>query len=293
MTLILFVNFQFGNATETNQELIELAKIYIISFVQDNPTDYEYEQLNKIKSKELEKALLFVKESIALNNNLNTEKFLIIPDNQTLYQLYIIGRIRSNITRKNSKDNDELISELKAKNITRYELVNNYYGLLFSGIWNKNNHFDLSKTDYRIENYELKDDTEKGIFFLQAMYLCHAQLLIQAKLKTPLNHRRALKILNNFPKFNGQNYYQYLDFGFTDFKVASINNSVGQSFKYKYINIYYEILLDHLTCLNQKNRYKIERENLLLNSILKEQTYYKYSENKETLERLFVATKMD
>ena len=172
LTLIIFINFQFGNATELNPELIELAKVYRKFMFRNNPPDYAYEQLAKIKSQELEKTTLFIKEAITLKNNLNTEKFLIIPNEETLYQIYIVRRINWNMREEKPKDNNELITELRTKNIPRYELIDSYYDMLFSAIGNKNQPFDLSKTDYRIENYKLKDDTEKGIFFLKAMDFC-------------------------------------------------------------------------------------------------------------------------
>ena len=293
LTLIIFINFQFVNATELNPELVELAKVYRKFMFRNNPPDYAYEQLAKIKSKELEKTTSFIKEAISLNNNLDTEKFLIVPDEETLYQIYIVRRINWNIREENPKDNDDLITELRTKNVPRYELIDSYYDMLFSAIGNKNQPFDLSKTDYSIENYELKDDTEKGIFFLKAMDFCGTTIWGYMNVVKPPNYKKALQFIDNYPKFNGQKYYQYLDFGFKDFEMEVEKDKGIESYKHYYINKYYQTLLYHLMCLNQKKKYKKERENLLLGSILKEKNYYKYSKNKESLESLFRTMKMD
>jgi hypothetical protein len=165
--------------------------------------------------------------------------------------------------------------------------------MLFSGIGNKNQPFDLSKIDFRIDNYELKNDTEKGIFFLKTMQFCGTTIWGYMNVVKPPNYKKALQYINNYPKFNGQQYYQYLDFGFEDFEMEIEKDKGIESYKHYYINKYYQTLLYHMMCLNQKKKYKKKRENLLLGSILKEKNYYKYSKNKETLESFFRTMKMD
>ena len=109
----------------------------------------------------------------------------------------------------------------------------------------------------------------------------------------PPNYKKALQHINKYPKFNGQKYYQYLDFGFEDFEMEIVKDNGIESYKYYYVNKYYQTLIYHMRCLNQKNKYKKERENLLLGSILKEENYYKYSKDKETLDGLFRTMKMN
>ena len=235
----------------------------------------------------------FIKETITTNNDLTTNKFLTLTDEETLYHIYIIRRINWNIREEKPKDNDELILELRNKNIPRYELIDSYYSMLFSGIGNKNQPFDLSSVDFRIDDYELKNDTEKGIFFLKAIQFCGKTIWGYMNVVKPPNYKKALQYIENFPKFNGQKYYQYLDFGFTDFEMEIEKDKGTESYKHYYINKYYQTLLYHMMCLKQKKKYKKERENLLLGSILKEKNYYKYSKNKEILESFFTTMKMD
>lgn len=291
--LISFIGLQTTKATELNSELIELAKIYRDFMFRNDATAYAYEKLDKIESIELIKTVNFIKETITSNNELTTNKFLTLPDEETLYHIYIIRRINWNIREENPKGNEELIQELRNKNIPRYELTDSYYSMLFSGVGNKNQPFDLSKVDFRIDDYELKDDTEKGIFFLKAMQFCGTTIWGYMNVVKPPNYKKALEYIENFPKFNDQKYYQYLDFGFEDFEMEIEEDKGIESYKQYYINKYYQTLLYHLMCLNQKKKHKEERENLLLGSILKEKNYYKFSKNQETLESLFTTMKMD
>ena len=293
LILISFISLQSVDASELNPELIELAKVYRNFMFRNSATDYAFEKLDKIKSSELSKTVDFIKETITTNNDLTTNKFLTLPDEETLYHIYIIRRINWNIREEKPKDNDELILELRNKNIPRYELIDSYYSMLFSGIGNKNQPFDLSSVDFRIDDYELRNDTEKGIFFLKAMQFCGTTIWGYMNVVKPPNYKKALKYIENFPKFNGQKYYQYLDFGFTDFEMEIEKDKGTESYKHYYINKYYQTLLYHMICLKQKKKYKKERENLLLGSILKEKNYYKYSKNKEILESFFTTMKMD
>lgn len=293
LILLSFFSFQSVDASELNPELIELAKVYRNFMFRNSATDYAFEKLDKIKSSELSKTVDFIKETITTKNDLTTNKFLTLPDEETLYHIYIIRRINWNIREEKPKNNDELILELRNKNIPRYELIDSYYSMLFSGIGNKNQPFDLSSVDFRIDDYDLKNDTEKGIFFLKAMQLCGTTIWGYMNVVKPPNYKKSLKYIENFPKFNGQKYYQYLDFGFKDFEMEIEKDKGTESYKHYYINKYYQTLLYHMMCLEQKKKYKKERENLLLGSILKEKNYYKYSKNKEILESFFTTMKMN
>ncbi len=293
LIFVLISNIQFTNATEINPELIELAKVYRNFMFRNNATEFAFEKLEKINSSELQKTVDFIKETITTSNNLTTDKFLILPDEETLYQIYIIRRINWNIREEKPKDNDKLILELRNKNVPRYELIDSYYSMLFSSVGNKNKPFDLSEVDFRIDNYELKDDTEKGIFFLKTMQFCGTTIWGYMNVVKPPNYKKALQFINNYPKFNSQKYYQYLDFGFEDFEMEIEKDNGIESFKYYYINKYYQTLLYHMMCLNKKRKYKKERDDLLLGSILKEKNYYKYSKNKEALENFFKTIKID
>jgi len=275
-------------ANELNNDLITLAKIYRNFIFRNSPTAMTFEQLSEIKSTELTITTEFIKETITTNNNLTTTKFLRLPDEKTLKYVYIIRRINWNLREENPKDNNSLISELSKKEVPRYELIDSYYDMLFSGVGNKNRPFDLSNIDFKLNKYDLKDDTEKGIFYLKAMDLCGTFIWGYMNIVKPPNYKKALTFIEKYPTFNGQSYYQYLDFGFPDFEMKVVKDKEKESYKSYYLNKYYDTLLSHLECLSQKKKYKKGRQDLLLGSILKEENYYKYSKKKTVLEGLFI-----
>jgi len=278
-------------ASDLNNDLIDLAKIYRNFMFRNSPTPSIFEQLGEIKSPELINSTKFIKETITTGNKLTTVEFLKLPDETTLKYIYIIRRINWNIREEAPKDNNELITELSEKEIPRYELIDSYYDMLFSGVGNKNQPFDLSDVNFQMNKYDLKDDTEKGIFFLKAMDLCGTLIWGYMNIVKPPNYKKTLPLIEKYPKFNGQPYYQYLDFGFPDFEMVIVKDKDKESYKSYYLNKYYDTLLAHLECLSQKKKYKERRNDLLLGSILKEENYYKYSKKKDILDGLFTTMK--
>lgn len=291
IAILTIGNLSVMNASDLNNNLIELAKIYRNFMFRNSPTTSTFEQLAEIKSSELMNATKFIKETITTGNKLTTTEFLKLPDETTLKYIYIIRRINWNITEEQPKDNNKVITELTDSAIPRYELVDNYYEMLFIGVGNKNQPFNLSGVDFQMNKYELQDNTEKGIFFLNAMNLCGTLIWGYMNIVKPPNYKKALQYIKKYPKFNGQPYYQYLDFGFPDFEMVIIKDKGKESYKSYYINRYYNTLLSHLECLSQKKKDKEKRIDLLLGSILKVENYYKYSKKKKVLKELFTTMK--
>jgi hypothetical protein len=291
ITIMIAGSLSVLKASDLNNDLLELAKIYRNFMFRNAPTASTFEQLEEIKSPELINSTKFIKETITTSNKLTTAEFLKLPDETTLKYVYIIRRINWNLREEAPKDNNELITELSEKEILRYELIDNYYDMLFSGVGNKNQPFDLSDVDFQMNKYDLKDDTEKGIFFLKAMDLCGTFIWGYMNIVNPPNYKKALPLIEKYPKFNGQPYYQYLDFGFPDFEMVIVKDKDKESYKSYYLNKYYDTLLAHLECLSQNKKDKEERNDLLLGSILKEENYYKYSKKKDILDGLFTTMK--
>ncbi len=274
-------------ASDLNNDLVELAKIYRNFVLLNSPTATTFNQLAEIESAELTNSTKFIKEAITTNNELTSTEFLKLPDNKTLKFLYIIRRLSWNLLEGKPKDDNELISELSKKEVLRYELVDSYYNMLFLGIIDKNRPFDLSNIDFQMNKYDLKDDTEKGIFFLIATDFCGMMICGYIDVMIPPKYKKALSIIEKYPKFNGQQYYQYLDFGFPDFEMKINKDKGKESYKSYYLNKFYDTVLSHLDCISQKKKDKEKRTDLLLGSILKEENYYKYSKKKGVLETLF------
>jgi hypothetical protein len=169
----------------------------------------------------------------------------------------------------------------------------NYYGMIFVAVGNKNQPFNLSKIDLKIKDYNLKDDTERGILVLKAIQLCGTSIWGYMNVVNPANTQKAYEYIKKFPKINGNPYFQYTDFYFNDFEMNIIKDKGIQSYKSYYVDKFYETLLNHLVCLNKEGASKKEKYDLLLGSILKEQNLYKYTKYKDKLEDIFEKHKME
>jgi len=284
--------FSFGQTIE-NKKMIELGKAYKDFMFRNEPTKEDFKDLKSGVPENLTTATEFIVQTITTKSEILNQTWLSRPDDKVLKQIFIIRMINLNLRAENQTGNDELIESYSNKNIPTYELVDNYYEMLFTAVGNKNQPFDLSKADLKIEDYNLKDDTEKGILVLRAIGFCGKTIWGYMNVVKPPNTSKAFEYIKNFPKINGKPYYQYTDFYFTDFESNIIKDKEAQSYKSYYIDKFYETLLSHLICLNREGGSDKERNDLLLGSILKERNLYKYTKYKETLEDLFKEQKIE
>ncbi len=282
----------FGQ-TNNNTKLIELGKSYKDFMFRNEPTKEVFKEIKANVPENLKTATDFIVQTITTKNKLLSQQFLSRPDDQTLKQIFIIRALNLNLREENQIDNSKLIDSLTTTNIPTYELVDNYYGMLFTAVGNKNQPFDFSKVDFKLKDYNFKDDTEKGIFFLRCMKDCNSVIWGYMNVVKPPNTQKAYENIKKYPKFNGQPYYQYTDFYFTDFEMNIIKDKGIQSYKSYYLDKYYETLLFHLICLNKENGGEKEKNDLLLGSILKNNNLYKYTKYKDDLEEIFKEQKRD
>lgn len=294
MTLLTtFLTFlSFGQVTE-NQKMIELGKTYKDFMFRNEPTKQVLKEVKDDVPANLKTATDFIVQTISKKNQLLTKSYLSRPDDKVLRQIYIIRAINLNLREENSVDNIKLIDSLSNKDIPTYELIDNYYGMVFSAVGNKNQPFDLSKIDFKMKEFNFKDDTEKGIFFLRCMRDCNSVIWGYMNVVKPPNTKEAYKYIKKYPKFNGQPYFQYTDFYFTDFEMNIIKDKGIQDYKSYYLDKLYETLLFHLICLNKEGGSEKEINDLLLGSILKERNLYKFTKYKETLEDIFKEQKKE
>lgn len=276
----------FGQVTES-KKMIELGKTYKDFMFRNEPTKDILKEIKSDAPQNLKLATEFIIQSITNKNKLLTQPFLSRPEASVLKQIFIIRAINLNLREENQVDNNKLIDSLSSKEIPTYELVDNYYGMLFTAVGNKNQPFDFSKNDFKMKDYNFKDETEKGIMFLRCMGYCGMTIWGYMNVVKPANTNKALENIKKFPKFNGQYYYQYSDLYFPDFEMKIVNDKGIQSYKSYYVDKYYETLLSHLICLNKEGSSEKEKNDLLLGSILKERNLYKYTKYKETLEDIF------
>jgi hypothetical protein len=191
---------------------------------------------------------------------------------------------KKNNKNKNPRDENELINKLLNKDIDYNRLVSCYYSNLFYGIIMKNKPFDMSEVNLELDKYNLKNETEKAIFYMVSMEMFYISLQRYMKV-IPTDYKQGLKKINEFPKYNGKPYYHYEFFDFQDIDIKFNNRK--RSFKAFVINRLYDTLIFHLECLEQKKKYNEARLDLISNSILSKEIYYKYSEKKELLDSLF------
>ncbi len=166
-------------------------------------------------------------------------------------------------------------------------MLDSYYGMAFTSIGNKYRPLVRSAVNFKLDDFGLEDDTEKGVFFLESMNTFGTMIWGYMNIPKPPNYKAALELIRKFPIYNGQPYYQFPDLNFNDFELVIDKRNAPQSFKKYYINKYLNTLLYHSACLAQKNKYKDEQQKVMLGSILSNESYYKYSDTPEILRSIF------
>lgn len=289
LILLFMISFGingFGQSIE-NAELIKLGKAYKDYMFRNNPEKkYLKKFINEFPSS-LQQEAEFIQQTISSNNKLLEKEFLTIPEQAILKNIYVIRKVNLILREETETTPNDLVDSLKRVEIPRYELVDNYYDMLFTGVGNKNQPFNLTKNDFKLDDYGLKDEVEKGIFFLKGMDLCGTNIWGYMNVVNPPNTEKALSLIKKYPKFNGKPYYQFTDLYFKDFEMVIINDEGMQSYKSYYLDKYYETLLSHLICLNKEGGTEDEIRDLLLGSIMKDEELYKYTKHKEILESIF------
>lgn len=273
--------------------MIEIGKKYSDFMFRNEPTKDDIKEIKSSVPYNLKIATEFIVQCITNKNKLLTQSFLSRPDDTILKQIYIIRAINLNQREENQIDNNKLIDSLLHKEIPTYELVDNYYGMLFTAVGNKNQPFNLSKIDLKLKDYNLKDDTERGILVLRAISFCGTTIWGYMNIVKPANTKEAYYYIKKFPKINSRPYFQYTDLYFIDFEMNIIKDKGLQSYKRFYLDKYYETLLANLICLDKEGESEKIINDLLLGSILKERNLYKFSKYKETLEEIFKEQKRD
>ena len=259
----------------------------------NNPTDDYVKNLKENSSEDLMATTDFIIQTIIPKTKIIDKAYLTLPDEQTLKNIYIVCSVNYNLHAKEPVTNEQIVDSLLNITIPRYEMIDRYYSMLFASYGNKVKPFNMSKIDFRLNEYNLQNDTEKGILFLRCMEFCGKQIWGLINIAKPMNTKGAYDNIKKYPKFNGLKYYQYNDFNFPDFEMVIYTNRGKESYKNYFIGKYYELLLNHLLCIKKEDKSEKEYHELLLDSILRDKDYYKYSKNKDILEGLFKEIKTD
>jgi hypothetical protein len=287
----LFTTFlQILSWGQVNEGLIDLGKSYRQFMFRNNPPETVLSNLDKYDNTELSFVADFIQETIRPNSNVISDRYLTRPSDSDLKFIYIVRQVNLNASKEKPKDNSELVDDLIKKEIGTQELVDNYYSLLFSAYGNKVKPYDLSKTDFQLNNYGLKDETEKGIFFLVSMRLNGLLIFGYMNIVKPPNYAKASEMIDKYPTYNGSPYFQFLDLNFPDFKMKIESDGKPESYKGYYIDKYYETLLSHLDCL-RNNGDKEKIYDLVLGSILHQESLFKYSKREKEIRQLLTKYK--
>jgi len=283
--LLAFSNISYSQTI--NQELILLAQIYRSYHFSNTPSTSVFDQLRTIKNDDLKIPSEIISELIKTNNQIATKKYLTKPDASTLKNLFIIRSINWNMHEADPIDNNKLIDSLNNSNTDYLELLSCYYGMVFTAVGNKNQPLDMSNVNLNLSDYNLENDEEKGVFFLESMDTFGMYIWGFMNVVKPPNYKKALDVIKNYPKYNGEPYYQFQNLNFKDFELTIDKREPKKSFKKYYINKYLNTLLYHSLCLSQKKKDKDEKEKVMLGSIMRNESYYKYSDNPEIFQQIF------
>ena len=268
-------------------QLIELAKIYHgFSFV-NTPTNSTKDRLAAIDITGLKPSAEFIGESIKSNNNIITDKYLVKPDLATLKYIFIIRNINWNLFESDPVDNYALIDSLTKTDLNKYELLSCYYDMMFMSVGNKNRPFDMSKVNFDMSKLGFEDETEKGIFFLKSIEAFGTFIWGYMNIPKPPNYKAAMDIIDKYPTYNEQPYYQFSELSFKDFDIVIEKDKPKQSFKKYHINKFLNTLLHHSICLGEKKKGKDEQQKIMLGSIMSNEFYYKYSDTPEIFRSIF------
>lgn len=285
--IYLLLISQIATAQENfKEEITFLAKTYH-EYHFSNPSEEVFIELKSIKSTQLNITKVFIEELIQPKNEIASTKYLTKPDSTTLRNLYIIRALNYNMYEDEPQNSNHLLDSL-LNNINNYhELISCYYGMLFTAISNKNRPLKMSKYNFTLNEYELENDVEKGIFFLESMEMFGTLIWGYINIPKPPNFEKALEIIENYPKYNGSHYYEYLDLDFDDFLLRVDKTKPKESFKRYYLNKYMNCVMSHSLCLVQNKETKKEALEVLFKSILANENYWKYSETPEIFEAVF------
>lgn len=282
-----FASLQTFAIADNNVKIIELGKAYKDFMFRNDPPKSFMRGLVKDASDDLKATAQFISETINPKSKILSDKYLKLPEALTLKEIYIVKQVSLNLQVENPEDNNTLVESLKGASINHYELVDNYYSMLFTSVGNKLGLEKLDDMDFQLKSLNLKDDTEMGIFFLRCLNACGNSIWGYMNVAKPKDTKKALNLIRKFPMFNNLRYYQYTDFYFSDFKMNIDGEEGLDSYKEHFIDKYFETLIYHLICLNAEGADVAEINDLLLGSIMKESNLYKYTEHDAVLESIF------
>lgn len=216
------------------------------------------------------------------------KQILARPEHNELVLWFAIREIHYNRidTSKNLPSSAEVAKKVLSEDIDERWLVHNYYYFQHGGFAAYFNAGDMSRINIDMDSLGLRDQTEKGIFFLNMIDgLIKGRFLVLA-------HLNKYDLLMNFsrkmPKFNGKSYFYYTDLDFPDFNWSGFKSN--DTYKQSHIGDLIGTLLAHFTAMANTNEKGDARE-LYFNSILHQPEFFKYSAQSDKLQQIYDTAK--
>ncbi len=185
-----------------------------------------------------------------------------------------------------ARSDSDVANEVLAKKIDSRWLLDNYYYRIHGGIASLFNSADLSNLDLKVDDFGFRDETEKAIFFLNMI-----DSLVGSRFKVLLmtrNNQKILEFCRKLPKFNGKEYYYFKNFEYPDFDWVGYEKT--ESYNERHIGNFYVVLIAHSKAKTELGD-NTTAKGIILNSILHEPKYFKFSELKEYLQKLYDSAK--
>lgn len=274
-----YAQIQLNNTDLIN--LIELGEYYSEhSMLSD---DSAIEDLEEWRTEKLDN---IINNLQALSNPsvaLLGDKYMTRPSDDDLVLWYVIREIHKNrIDKKNTPLMSQAVAEeVLNKKIDERLLVDNYYSYLYGGVAMVFNTTNLSGINIELDEYGLKSDTEKAIVYLNLMNALATRFII---VKSFRKYDKLREMASRMPMFNGEKYFYFTDFEYPDFEWEELNKK--EMFNEKYVGLLYDIIMAHFSVeIDIENGDSIR--DIYLNSILSKPEYFKYSDQKSSLRKIY------
>lgn len=274
---LAIANLTYSQNLNTVEEIINLAKIYRSNHGLSGLADDSNSIFIKYKGTEFETVAKFIEELTKSKNRIIEPEFLSRPDLTTLKLFHTIIMVNYNMYEKYPENNEKVAAYYLKKDITIYEQIQQYYSSIFTSVINKNRPFDYSSQNWSLDSLGFKDDKEKAVFFLVFIDRLGSQISFYLKAMRGPNWDGIEKYIKLLPKINSKHYYEFDTFYFKDFKMMIYKKE--RKFKEYYLPIFYDVLIAHLSMMEQKNFDQKDITKFLLTSILSTKQYYDYCNN--------------
>lgn len=257
--------------------IIELSGFYGKNVMSSKPDKKELKSIGQDFPAKFEFISDFIKETTLPNNDLLTDRFLVLPDSFSLKVVYIIDALYQNSSKKVVYEESVLIDSLLKADIDRKELIDEYYSTIFTSFSNKNKPFDLSKVDFDLEKLVPNDYIGQAILFLRTMEECGKHIRGYMGFGGEDGIKNAYDLILKYPKFNSKEYYKFSSFDFDDFEFEIYNDRGPESYLTNYLGKYYSVLYNHLICIMEITKDRDKGLELWNNSILSNSDFYQYA----------------